>query len=383
MSDAGGNRNLIRSLINAAEKAANIARICRSNKALLSLLVQEKKGDEANARFEHDFKTLADVLIQETIKYDVGAEFPEMKDNIRGEESPNFTNANGESIAIAVGPGAGETESCLLAILHNGHEEAARILATEVHREIAFDQEQPEEIPELPNDAVDYTNLGVWIDPIDATAEYISGDTMFTNFPGITSTGLDCVTVLIGVYDLTSGIPLIGVVCQPFRNKIDDNVYTSSMYWGIALDNFQAHSKNLNNSPKRSGGHLGIFSSSERAELLQQMLEIGYEFAFSAGAGHKALKVITNEVDIYVLSKGSTFKWDTCGPQAILRSLNGDIVEFQTSIKEGKPVPLKYIEVVDNEADGSIADWKCNSQGLIAVRDMKLFEDLLVKLAES
>ncbi|XP_013101786.2 inositol polyphosphate 1-phosphatase [Stomoxys calcitrans] len=383
MSDAGGNRNLIRSLINAAEKAANIARICRSNKALLSLLVQEKKGDDANARFEHDFKTLADVLIQETIKYDVGAEFPEMKDNIRGEESPNFTNANGESIAIAVGPGASETESCLLAILHNGHEEAARILATEVHREIAFDQEQPEEIPELPNDAVDYTNLGVWIDPIDATAEYISGDTMFTNFPGITSTGLDCVTVLIGVYDLTSGIPLIGVVCQPFRNKIDDNVYTSSMYWGIALDNFQAHSKNLNNSPKRSGGLLGIFSSSERAELLQQMLEIGYEFAFSAGAGHKALKVITNEVDIYVLSKGSTFKWDTCGPQAILRSLNGDIVEFQTSIKEGKPVPLKYIEVVDNEEDGSIADWKCNSQGLIAVRDMKLFEDLLVKLAES
>lgn len=67
-------RNLLRSLINASEKAANIARICRSNEQLLQLLVQEKKGDEANARFEHDFKTLADVLIQETIKYDVGAE---------------------------------------------------------------------------------------------------------------------------------------------------------------------------------------------------------------------------------------------------------------------------------------------------------------------
>lgn len=68
------NRNLLRSLINSSEKAANIARICRSNAQLLSLLIQEKTGEEANARFEHDFKTLADVLIQETIKHDVGAE---------------------------------------------------------------------------------------------------------------------------------------------------------------------------------------------------------------------------------------------------------------------------------------------------------------------
>lgn len=72
--DDNASRNLLRSLINASEKAANIARICRSNGQLLNLLVQEKTGDEANARFDHDFKTLADVLIQETIKHDVGVE---------------------------------------------------------------------------------------------------------------------------------------------------------------------------------------------------------------------------------------------------------------------------------------------------------------------
>ena len=76
-------RNLLRSLINASEKAANIARICRSNDQLLQLLVQEKKGEEANARFEHDFKTLADVLIQETIKHDVGAEVRKKKKQIK------------------------------------------------------------------------------------------------------------------------------------------------------------------------------------------------------------------------------------------------------------------------------------------------------------
>uniref|UniRef100_A0A1I8MXV0 Inositol monophosphatase n=1 Tax=Musca domestica TaxID=7370 RepID=A0A1I8MXV0_MUSDO len=378
------NHNLLRSLINAAEKAANIARICRSNQQLLSLLVREKTGDEANARFEHDFKTLADVLIQEAIKHDIGNEFPEMKDNIRGEESPNFTNANGDSVAIVVGPTASETEACLLAILQEEHQEAAKLLAEEVHREVTFDRELSEEIPELPND-VDYSQLGVWIDPIDATAEYISGDTMFTNFPGITSTGLDCVTVLIGVYDIATGIPLIGVICQPFRNKLQENVYTSAMFWGVALPNCQSHCKSLNNSPSDRGRLLGIFSSSERAELLQQMLELGYEFAFSAGAGHKALKVITNEVDAYVLSKGSTFKWDTCAPQAILRSLNGDIIEFQTSIKEGKAIPLKYIQSEEERenAEDTTVDWKCNNHGLIAVRDVKLFDGLLEKLANS
>lgn len=223
----------------------------------------------------------------------------------------------------------------------------------------------------------------------DATAEYISGDTIFTNFPGITSTGLDCVTVLIGVYDLKSGLPVMGVISQPFGNKIDDNIYNSALYWGIALPDLQAYSKKLD-IERKSPRLLGIFSSSERADLLQQMLDLGYEFAFSAGAGHKALKVITGEVDVYVLSKGSTFKWDTCAPHAILRSLNGDIIDFKNSIKEGKTIPLIYN--VTNEASNednetveleATKDWKCNSYGLIAVRDLQLLDNLLEKLTVS
>ena len=62
---------LLNALINVAEKGANIARIIRSEKSLLELLVQEKKGDRKNARFLQDFKTLADVLVQELVKYDL------------------------------------------------------------------------------------------------------------------------------------------------------------------------------------------------------------------------------------------------------------------------------------------------------------------------
>lgn len=64
--------SLLECLLCASEKAANIARKCRREKQLFELLVEEKKSGEANPRFVQDFKTLADVLIQQTVKHDVG-----------------------------------------------------------------------------------------------------------------------------------------------------------------------------------------------------------------------------------------------------------------------------------------------------------------------
>lgn len=65
--------SLLECLVLVSEKAANIARKCRQEEHLFNLLVQEKQSDEANPRFMQDFKTLADVLIQQTVKHDVGA----------------------------------------------------------------------------------------------------------------------------------------------------------------------------------------------------------------------------------------------------------------------------------------------------------------------
>lgn len=65
---------LLKSLLAASEKAANIAQLCRQEEALFSLLIEEKRGADKNKKFLQDFKTLADVLIQEVIKHDVGKE---------------------------------------------------------------------------------------------------------------------------------------------------------------------------------------------------------------------------------------------------------------------------------------------------------------------
>lgn len=63
---------LLKEILKVSEKAANIARVCRADDHLFKLLVQEKAPEESNSRFEHDFKTLADCLIQEAVKYDIG-----------------------------------------------------------------------------------------------------------------------------------------------------------------------------------------------------------------------------------------------------------------------------------------------------------------------
>lgn len=113
--------DLLRLLLQVAEKAANVARVCRQEAPLFQLLVQEKTGDDKNKKFVQDFKTLADVVIQEMIRHDVGAQvsvttvrwqrivrgivifffscvqFPEMVGFIHGEESNKFENGLGKS----------------------------------------------------------------------------------------------------------------------------------------------------------------------------------------------------------------------------------------------------------------------------------------------
>jgi len=51
----------------------------------------------------------------------------------------------------------------------------------------------------------------------DSTAEYISGEELKLPVGDIYQSGLQCVTILIGVFDRISGQPILGVVNQPFH----------------------------------------------------------------------------------------------------------------------------------------------------------------------
>ena len=69
-------------------------------------------------RFFRDFKTLADVVIQETIKHDVGKLFPALIENIKGEETNKFENTLGENVVVEIQEDPEDTKALLLKVLN-------------------------------------------------------------------------------------------------------------------------------------------------------------------------------------------------------------------------------------------------------------------------
>uniref|UniRef100_A0A182KH44 inositol-1,4-bisphosphate 1-phosphatase n=1 Tax=Anopheles christyi TaxID=43041 RepID=A0A182KH44_9DIPT len=360
--------NLLRELLKASEKAANIARVCRQNPNLFSLLVQEKEKDESNTRFVHDFKTLADCLIQEMIKHDIAKQFPELRDNIRGEENATFTNTMGESIIVSVTDDPRNTLEALEKIL-NGDKVSAAALVDEVYRSAEIDMESLE----LPIDSIpldnDWSELGIWIDPIDGTAEYIKGEEKLTKFPNIASSGLKCCTVLIGVYETCQGTPILGVINQPFAEKINDQEefrgeYRSKIFWGLSVGDLQFN----NIAPHETDARIAILSPSEQSKYVEFIRnQLKYDVIYSSGAGYKILKIATGEAELFLLSKGTTYKWDTCAPQAILRSMNGDLFDLQDTLINKS---VKKISYQDRKVTRNLG-------GLIAYQNIEKLREFL------
>ena len=132
--------------------------------------MEEKTGIEKNAKFEQDFKTLADVLIQETVKNEVRTAFPELEESILGEESNKFTNKLGNCLTVEVKDTMEETKELLVKVLDN-NQIAASLLAQQVHAEVSLDTNTLEG----QSCECSLVDLAVWIDPIDATSQYIKG----------------------------------------------------------------------------------------------------------------------------------------------------------------------------------------------------------------
>ncbi|CAG9792714.1 unnamed protein product [Diatraea saccharalis] len=340
--------NLLKSVIKASEKGASIARSCVGVKDIEdALLIAEKCEGEANTRFDKDFKTIADVLVQETAKSIIVNDFPDLKGHVRGEECAEI---GGQKIKLL------ETEAKteeLLRLLVTSN--LASRMAKAAHNDnpnIDF-SDIPDDIPE-----VDTTDIGIWIDPIDATAEFIAG----VQGTAKSGSGLECVTVLIGAYLRSTGEPVIGVINQPFyKNGM------GRILWGLSYKGIQKWGGTHVNAT--SPNNIILMSNAENSEIKQKLINFPYNIDTAPGAGYKLMKVSQGEAIAYILSKGTTFLWDTCAPHAILRARGGDIITYksQESVKYNIP------ECNDNQQ-------YCNSNGIIAYNDRVTFNEFKVAL---
>ncbi|XP_069471767.1 inositol polyphosphate 1-phosphatase [Ambystoma mexicanum] len=392
---------VLRELVRAAEKAACIARASRLEESLFQLLIEEKKEGEKNKKFVTDFKTLTDVLVQEVIKHDLGKKFPGLEKNIAGEESNEFTNELGEKIIVKVCPTEKET-AALLRIVLDGNEAASRALAKIVHQDIPLVDPALDKL----NVDIPQSIMGMWVDPIDSTYQYIKGSAHAVPHHGIYSNGLQCVTILIGVYDINSGLPLMGVVNQPFAVQEPKTLrWEGQCYWGISYLNTNFHSvpprtcsgtheaklnstcqqpigKDHGDVPSKSHRFSAVTSTGEAKSIRTALSDICSEnLYFAAGAGYKSLCVVQGLADVYIFSEDTTFKWDSCAPHAILMSLGGGILnwaECLTKISQDQylgDLPHLLYNVEVEGATGS--DRWANKGGLVAFRSKKHLENLL------
>ncbi|CAG9559973.1 unnamed protein product [Danaus chrysippus] len=331
--------NVVEVLIHASEKAASIARSCTISGSE-TLLVSEKSETEANKRFDKDYKTIADVLAQETAKALITAHFPQLVDHVRGEECAEI---NG--VKISLQNNVKKTAEMLGAILPQA---IAHNMAEAAHKDVS------QNLPQLPSNlpVMDPAEVGIWIDPIDGTAEFIAGIQGEAK-PGH---GLPCVTVLIGAYLRSSGKPILGVINQPFYDNGKGRII-----WGLNYaDKCKwSHENNVNTNK------VILMSSAEKPEIVEKFKSLGWEVKSVPGAGHKLLKVAIGEASAYIVSQGTTFRWDTCAPHAILLAKGGNVLNYTDY------TPLTYNDQKDLEAHEY-----CNKNGIIAYDNNSILEEI-------
>ncbi|KAK8735938.1 hypothetical protein OTU49_005131, partial [Cherax quadricarinatus] len=369
---------LIKILLNFSERAGEIARSIRQEPKLFTLLVEEKGENEKNQRFTHDFKTLADVLIQESLRHHLVQMIPSLGDHVHGEESAEFTNTLGEKIIVKICDTRQETATLLAKVL-DGNQEAAEILANVVHTDIIWKPEpELEEIPNLPIE-----NLGIWIDPVDSTGEYVKGE-IGTCCNNIYTHGLQCVTVLIGLYDRLSGLPVGGVINQPFALFNEESQrWQGQVYWGVSHGGINIHNVPLRTTSPQDGRPILLMSSSEDIKL-QEKLNKKFNVIYATGAGYKLLVVALGLASACVSSKGSTFRWDTGAPHGLLSAQGGGVIIFQKicqlaergiDVENLKELQIRYHKSNDNVTQHNL-QW-CNEGGLVAYQDPSVLSTIL------
>lgn len=194
-----------------------------------------------------------------------------------------------------------------------------------------------------------------------------------------------------------------GVINQPFSRYDDQNkTWTGQIIWGIhensslSVNNLKI-TKSINNNDEdcslnslHDSPFSVVISSSEDNELKEKLQSTGIMMHEIAAVGFKLLKVIDETVNVYILSKGSSFKWDTCAAHGILSSMDGGVVSYQTAVQIALDCgftdsnllkeKLKDSQLVYHKPDDELSEpgkmWS-NTGGLIAFRN---FKDLIIIL---
>ncbi|XP_023335850.1 3'(2'),5'-bisphosphate nucleotidase 1 [Eurytemora carolleeae] len=181
------------------------------------------------------------------------------------------------------------------------------------------------------------SDLTVWVDPLDGTAEYTQGL-------------LDHVTVLIG---LSLGSRAVaGVIHQPYWNYKNKGGPIGRTFYGLVGGGVVG----LNPIPPPEGSRIVATTRSHGTGLIQQALEIiqADTVLRVGGAGHKVMLLMEGQAHAYVFPSPGCKKWDTCAPEAILHAMGGKLTDMKGQTYQ------YHSQVEHRNSDGVLATAKAS-----------------------
>ncbi|CAF1275616.1 unnamed protein product [Adineta steineri] len=325
-------REFLTHLCISSEKAACIARYIRFMNTNFNDMVQEKQLDANHQYLNADYKTLADVIIQEVIKRDLGFVYPSLKDRIYGEEDGSLKlQSSNEKIPINVDCSQNDILDLLQKVFNTESTESIRALAKIVSSspDVNLPEQYYQSFEKIPSDiSIDLSNIGIWIDPVDGTQQYINGtDGRIDENTGIARDGLPAALVLIGCFKIDDGNPVVGVINRAFNKKIDGHTWTGLIYWGTALPN--AKFNNLSDVYKgntRNDKQIFLHGTAD-VNTFNSILNDWIKMEVAA-CGNKLLSIALKQANITLVTKAAAFNWDLCAAHAIILSIDGQILDL-------------------------------------------------------
>ena len=156
----------------------------------------------------------------------------------------------------------------------------------------------------------------------------------------------------------------------------------------MCIEDTKVNSLQEETSAVNNGSDKTVLISSSESQDVKDRLDKCITLRDISGAGYKLLGVCQNRAEAYLLTKSSNYKWDCCGPHAILLSLGGGLIrysDFYSHIKSGQNDFGRLDQVkynVPDDASSSGAQKWCNQGGIIAYRSSHILARIADSLAE-
>ena len=159
----------------------------------------------------------------------------------------------------------------------------------------------------------------------DGTGPYIKGENLNPYTDPLKCKGLVNVTILIGLFCITTGEVVGGVINQPFANfDALSQEWTGKIQWGLGTITSQ-----MTPITRLQSKPTAVIGGQEDCFIKARLESLGFEVMNVPCAGYKMLMVILGYADIYLTSNVGQYPtcyWDTCAGQAILKSHGGGMV---------------------------------------------------------